>query len=68
MRIYLHVFDWPSDGKLTVPKVPGSVTGAQLLDGGEKLKLATQSGKIVVQLPSQMPDRIATVVALDVAR
>ena len=32
--LYLHVFDWPENGKLTVPGLKNSIEKAMLLDGG----------------------------------
>src|SRR5262249_15789104 len=33
VTLYLHVFDWPADGRLTVPGLRGTVASARLLDG-----------------------------------
>ncbi|NUQ63364.1 MAG: alpha-L-fucosidase [Pirellulales bacterium] len=67
-RIYLHVFEWPKDGKLPVPGLPGAPAGARLLAGGKALSLTVQDGGVVIALPSESPDKIATVVALDLQR
>ncbi|MFV1965774.1 MAG: alpha-L-fucosidase [Pirellulaceae bacterium] len=67
-RLYLHIFNWPGDGKLTVPDVPGSVARATLLDGGKNLDFDLQAEKVVIHLPGDTPDNIATVVALDVTK
>ena len=66
-RLYLHVFQWPADGKLTVAAGGATPVAAKLLDGGATLDAASDGGKIVVSLPAKMPDPIATVIALDVA-
>jgi len=65
-RLYLHVFHWPGDGKLTVPDLPGSPADAFLLDGGRKLDVTGQGKNAIISLPGEMPDKIATVVVLDV--
>jgi alpha-L-fucosidase len=65
-RLYFHVFDWPSDGQLTVPNVPGTPQRAQLLDGGKALTMTRQDSTAVISLPATAPDPVATVVALDV--
>ena len=65
-RLYLHVFSWPKDGKLTVPGIENEVTGARLLAGRAALKVRRAEGKVVIQLPSRAPDEVDSVVALDV--
>jgi alpha-L-fucosidase len=67
-RLYLHVFDWPSDGQLTIPDVAGKPLQAMLLDGGKnkKLSVTQKEGAAVVSVPAAAPDAIATVVVLDV--
>jgi len=66
-RLYLHVFDWPGDGKLHVP-LRNAVAHAQLLGAPDaKLTLARDAHGIVLALPPRAPDAIASVIALDVA-
>lgn len=64
-RLFLHVFDWPADGKLTVP-VPNRPIKASLLSSGKNLDAARETGRISIRVPAEAPDRIATVVVLDV--
>ena len=40
-RLYLHVFDWPGNGQLTIPDVAGKPLRAMLLDGGRSLSLTS---------------------------
>ncbi|MCX8108325.1 MAG: alpha-L-fucosidase, partial [Verrucomicrobiae bacterium] len=64
--LYLHVFDWPSDGSLVVPGLKNEVVTAWLLsDPGQKsLKVTkTEDGK-AVSVPSNAPDEIDSVVVL----
>ena len=65
-RLYLHVFDWPKDGRLVVPYLANQPLGARLLAGGRSLECEKQGYHIVIRLPAEMPDKIATVVALDI--
>ena len=67
-RLYLHVFDWPRDGKLTIPDVPGVPQRAVLLDGGQTLEVARQDNTVIISVPQSAPDAIATVVVLDTKR
>jgi len=65
--LYLHVFDWPADGKLVVPGLRNKVTGAQLLATGGKLTAKVIGDDVVVSLPAKAPDAIASVVELTFA-
>ncbi|HSK08469.1 MAG TPA: alpha-L-fucosidase [Vicinamibacterales bacterium] len=62
--LYLHVFDWPSDGRLVVPGLTRRVRSARLLAAGA---LPTESGDagVIITVPPRPPDPIATVVALE---
>lgn len=64
-RLYLHVFDWPEDAKLTVP-VKNKVAGAKCLACGSKLEAKSSDGAVVISLPKEAPCKIATVIVLDV--
>jgi alpha-L-fucosidase len=66
-KVYAHVFDWPGDGKLSVPLKNKSVTKAYLLaDASQKaLQVQTGSSDITIQLPTEAPDAIASVIAIE---
>jgi alpha-L-fucosidase len=66
-RLYLHVFQWPQDGKLVIPDLANQPLAARLLVGDTKLEFAAGDRGAVIQLPAEMPDKTATVVALDIA-
>jgi alpha-L-fucosidase len=62
---YLIVFDWPKDGKLTVPAA-SKVKGARLLAGGGEVKVAaTNESGVQLQLPTGKPSEPAAVVVLE---
>ena len=64
-KLFLHVFDWPADGTLSVP-ILNKVTRAYLLTAPqETLKVATREGAVDVQLPAKAPDAIASVVVVE---
>jgi alpha-L-fucosidase len=65
-RLYLHVFDWPTDGKLVLPPLDNKPLDAFLLDGGHKLKVKSHKNLITINLPVVAPDKNATVVVLDI--
>jgi alpha-L-fucosidase len=65
--IYLHVFDWPKDGKLRVGGIPRPVKKAWLLSDPEKKPLKTTGNPkyLVVDVPAQAPDAIDTVIGVE---
>ncbi len=65
-HVYLIIFQWPSDGKFSVPAFAHSVTGASLLaDPSAKLTVSQDDKGITVSgLPSKAPDAIASVIDL----
>jgi len=65
-RLYLFVFDWPSDGELLIPGLRNRIKRATLL-GGKKRNLACErdGDGWVVALPAAAPDAVASVIALD---
>jgi alpha-L-fucosidase len=63
--LYLHVFDWPKDGKLVVP-LSNKAKSASLLASGEKLSVTSADGKLVIKVPATAPDAAASVVALQI--
>jgi alpha-L-fucosidase len=63
--LYLHVFQWPADGKLKVP-LENAVQQATLLGpkGGQAVKTVREPGRLVLQLPATAPDPVASVIAI----
>lgn len=68
-RLYLHVFDWPKDGKLVVPCPGAKVQSAYLLADPNRTSLTTAASPsgMEVTLPAQAPDAVASVVVLEIA-
>lgn len=58
--VYLHVFDWPADGKLELAGL--AARSASLLHGGDVLELSAPGS---IRVPSQAPDPYVTVIALE---
>ncbi|MFI5382098.1 MAG: alpha-L-fucosidase [Tepidisphaerales bacterium] len=65
-RLYLHVFDWPAGGKLIVPGLTSKPSKAALLADGKSLAVSADAGQVIVTVPAEAPDKIATVIALDI--
>jgi alpha-L-fucosidase len=64
-KLYLHVFDWPKDGKLIVPMDNKIKSAVLLANPTAKLKITKIKGQIMIQLPAYAPDKNASVVAVD---
>ncbi len=62
--LYLHVTDWPENGKLHVPLTSQVVNAALLIQQDEPLNISKESGRIVIDLPAEAADPVATVVLL----
>jgi alpha-L-fucosidase len=67
-RLYLHVFDWPADGKLVVDGVLNQPRSAFLLGeaGGRALPVQRRPDGLVVSVPAKPPDPIDSVVVVDI--
>ena len=68
-RLYLHVFEWPKNGLLTVPGVLNLPKTAFLLSDPKRspLRITRKEDALVIRIPRTAPDSINSVVALDVA-
>lgn len=66
-RLYLHVFAWPADGKLVVPLATDRSATARLLAGGKSLVVTPGEQQTTIAVGAEAPDKIATVIELDVS-
>jgi alpha-L-fucosidase len=64
-KLYLHVFDWPKDGKLSVPAWGTTPKKAWLLATKADVPVSNASGGVTLSLPGQAVDPIATVIAVE---
>ena len=65
-RVYLHVFDWPPDGNLSVPAFGRKVKKVYLLSSPKpQLNFSQTTDEISVSVPAVPPDPIATVIVLE---
>ncbi len=67
-RLYLHVFDWPANGKLVLDGLYNEVADCRLLAnmGGPRLNTSRQGDNLVIALPQVAPDPNDSVVVLDI--
>ena len=66
--LYLHVWNWPADGKILLPGIGQAPLSGKLLANGAKTTAAVTSAGLVVTLPGVAPDPDASVVAVQFAR
>lgn len=64
-KIYLHIFDWPSNKKLVVPFSNKVIRAYLLADKNTNLKITNTGGNNIIELPNYAPDKIASVVVLE---
>ena len=65
--LYLHVWNWPQDGKLVVPGLKNTPLFATLLDGKAKLNAALSENGVTIDVPEKAPDVMSSTVALVVS-
>jgi alpha-L-fucosidase len=68
-QLYLHVFDWPADGKLVLPSLVNQPLGAELVIDGERPELRVErvGEDVVVWVPKTAPDPISSTVLVHIA-
>ena len=67
-KLYLVVFDWPRDGRLTVPaKLDRGKATARFLAENQRVRITVRVAGpgLELDLPSAAPDPVATVIRLD---
>jgi alpha-L-fucosidase len=62
--LYLHVTDWPENGRLHVPITSEVISAALLVHPDEPLSISKELERIVINIPTEAPDPVATVVIL----
>jgi len=64
--LYLHVFDWPTNGKLEVP-LENAVTKAYMLENPKQLlKTSSENGHLIINVPAKASNEIATVIVIQI--
>ncbi|MGF7082847.1 hypothetical protein ABIB50_005224, partial [Mucilaginibacter sp. UYCu711] len=64
--LYLSVFKWPADGKLNVPGLKNKLVSAILLANGTALTTLADKDDLIINVPAQAPDAIASVIKIEV--
>lgn len=64
--LFLHIFNWPADGRLIVPGLKTKVKSARLENGG-KLPFKSKAETVEITLPVQRPEVLIPVVTVELA-
>ena len=67
-KIYLLIFNWPTNGKFELPPVASKVTSAHLLAGKQTIKFNQSESGVSLSLPAHAPDAIASVICLETTK
>ena len=64
--LYLHVFNWPADGKLLVPGLKNSASKVYLLADKKHAPLTATSGSdgLVISVPASAPDALSSTIVV----
>jgi len=67
-KLYLHIFNWPVDGKLFISGLESSIAKISLLaDPKKQFKFSKANGRdVIIQLPLKAIDTINTVLVVDI--
>jgi alpha-L-fucosidase len=62
--VYLHVYDWPSTGRISLGAMPGQVSEVILLDGGGSLPFKQAGNHFTIHVPAEAPSPVISVLAI----
>jgi alpha-L-fucosidase len=62
--LYLHVFNWPADGKLVLPGLKNEIVLAKMLNLKSKLVATTTETGVTITVPEKAPDAISSTVVV----
>ena len=67
-RLYLHVFDWPVNGKVVVKGLSNQAKYAFLLADPDRhsLEISQNENELIIHAPERAPDPVNSVIAVDV--
>ena len=66
-KIYLMIFKWPTTGKFELAGLQSKVTKAYLLADRKPLTVIQNESGVSLSLPTESPDKIASVICLEIA-
>ena len=63
-RLFLHVFQWPTDGELVVPYLGNEPLEARLLGEQEPREVFRRGNDVVIRVPARAPSEVCSPVVL----
>jgi len=66
--LYLHIWDWPEDGKLLLPTLKETPVSGRVLTNGQEIKSTATEDGVVLSLPGKATDPIISVAVLEFDR
>ena len=63
--LFLHIWDWPANGRLLLPTLAQLPTTSRMLAGGAKVETELSAEGLVVNLPNAATDADVSIVRLD---
>jgi alpha-L-fucosidase len=67
VTLYLHIWNWPANGKVFLPGIKQLPSSGRLLANGTEVASTVTDAGLVVTLPGSAPDPDASVAALEFA-
>ncbi len=68
-KVYIHILNWPKDGRLELPALKEKVAAARLLaDPSAQIKVEQTAKRLLLTLPAKAPDAVASVVCLNAGK
>lgn len=64
--LYFSIFNWPADGKITVPGLKNKVVSAKLLATRASVKTTATKEGLEIAVPAKALDPIATVIKIEI--
>jgi alpha-L-fucosidase len=64
--LYLHVFNWPADGKLQISGLGNKIKKISQLSSGNSLGFTQKEGEVSVDLTKAVQDKFATVLLVQI--
>ena len=66
-KLFVHIFSWPKNRILSIPALKNSIGKIYLIQNpGKALGYTIEDGKIKVSLPENAPNKINSVVVIEV--
>jgi len=64
LTLYLLVFNWPSNGELSIPYINNEIQNVSLLETGEKCATVKIENKIKITVPTNAPNEKVSVIKI----